>query len=30
MKKITGYIVEMGLVTGMMLIYFLVTWLICL
>gem|GEM_PF-4235115 len=30
MRKVTGYIVEIGLVTGMMFIYFLVTWLICL
>lgn len=30
MKKVTGYIVEIGFVTGLMLIYFLVTWLISL
>lgn len=30
MKKVTGYIVEIGLVAGLMFIYFLVTWLISL
>ena len=30
MRKIVGYIVEMGLVAGLMFVYFLVTWLISL
>jgi len=30
MKKLTGYFVEIGLVTIVMLVYFIVTWLISL